>query len=94
MNIVTKLLSTAVGLTMSAGLALAEPAIIFDLEGKFDKSFNGSAFTGAQRWADETGGSFREISFKMKPNENKLFGDLQKLGLTLLSWLGLHLLTP
>ena len=31
MNIVTKLLSTAVGLTMSAGLALAEPAIIFDL---------------------------------------------------------------
>ena len=40
MNIVTKLLSTAVGLTMSAGLALAEPAIIFDLGGKFDKSFN------------------------------------------------------
>ena len=56
MNIVTKLLSTAVGLTMSAGLALAEPAIIFDLGGKFDKSFNESAFTGAQRWADETGG--------------------------------------
>ena len=64
MNIVTKLLSTAVGLTMSAGLALAEPAIIFDLGGKFDKSFNESAFTGAQRWADETGGSFREIELQ------------------------------
>ena len=61
MNIVTKLLSTAVGLTMSAGLALAEPAIIFDLGGKFDKSFNESAFTGAQRWADETGGSFLSL---------------------------------
>ena len=65
MNIVTKLLSTAVGLTMSAGLALAEPAIIFDLGGKFDKSFNESAFTGAQRWADETGGSFREIELSL-----------------------------
>jgi hypothetical protein len=31
MNIVTKMLSTAIGLTMSAGIALAEPAIIFDL---------------------------------------------------------------
>ena len=47
MNIVTKMLSTVVGLTMSAGIALAEPAIIFDLGGKFDKSFNESAFTGA-----------------------------------------------
>ena len=64
MNIVTKMLSTVVGLTMSAGIALAEPAIIFDLGGKFDKSFNESAFTGAQRWADETGGSFREIELQ------------------------------
>ena len=31
MNIVTKMLSAGVGLTMSAGIALAEPAIIFDL---------------------------------------------------------------
>ena len=64
MNIVTKMLSATVGLTMSAGIALAEPAIIFDLGGKFDKSFNESAFTGAQRWADETGGSFREIELQ------------------------------
>ena len=64
MNIVTKMLSATVGLTMSAGIALAEPAIIFDLGGKFDKSFNESAFTGAKRWADETGGSFREIELQ------------------------------
>ena len=50
MNIVTKIVSTAVGLTMSAGLALAEPAIIYDLGGKFDKSFNESAHAGAKRW--------------------------------------------
>ena len=55
MNIVTRMVSTAVGLTMSAGLALAEPAIIFDLGGKFDKSFNESVYNGAQRFTKETG---------------------------------------
>ncbi|MDB2467628.1 BMP family ABC transporter substrate-binding protein, partial [Planktomarina temperata] len=34
------------------------------LGGKFDKSFNEAAFQGAQRWADETGGSFREIELQ------------------------------
>jgi basic membrane protein A len=51
-------------LTLSAGAALAEPALIFDLGGKFDKSFNEMAFTGAQRWAEETGGTFREIELQ------------------------------
>ena len=64
MNIVTKIVSTAVGLTISAGLALAEPAIIYDLGGKFDKSFNESAHAGAKRWEAETGGSFREIELQ------------------------------
>lgn len=38
--------------------------MIFDLGGKFDKSFNELAFTGAQRWADDTGNSFREIELQ------------------------------
>jgi len=42
----------------------SEPALIFDLGGKFDKSFNEMAFTGAQRWAEETGGTFREIELQ------------------------------
>jgi basic membrane protein A len=32
--------------------------------GKFDRSFNEAAFNGAQRWAEETGGSFREIELQ------------------------------
>ncbi|PRY93330.1 nucleoside-binding protein [Hasllibacter halocynthiae] len=52
--------------TALAALALpalaqdAEPGLIIDLGGKFDKSFNESAFTGAQRWVEETGGDYRE----------------------------------
>jgi len=49
---------------LSATAAVADPAIIFDLGGKFDKSFNEAAFQGAQRWAEETGGSFREIELQ------------------------------
>ena len=61
MTLMQKFLGAAATLALSAGAALADPAIIFDLGGKFDKSFNEAAFGGATRWAEETGGSFREI---------------------------------
>lgn len=61
MTLFQKFLGASATLALSAGLASAEPAIIFDLGGKFDKSFNEAAFNGAQRWAEETGGTFREI---------------------------------
>lgn len=38
--------------------------MIFDLGGKFDKSFNEAAFNGAERWAKETGGKFLEIELQ------------------------------
>lgn len=64
MTLMTKFMGAAAALALSAGAALAEPAIIFDLGGKFDKSFNEAAFNGAQRWAEETGGAFREIELQ------------------------------
>ena len=64
MSFMKSILGGAAALALGAGAALADPAIIFDLGGKFDKSFNEAAFTGAQRWADETGGSFREIELQ------------------------------
>ncbi|MBU2983514.1 BMP family ABC transporter substrate-binding protein [Lentibacter algarum] len=64
MTLMHKFLGAAATLALSAGAALAEPALIFDLGGKFDKSFNEAAFGGAQRWAEETGGSFREIELQ------------------------------
>ena len=61
MTMMHKFLTAAAGLALSAGAALAEPALIFDLGGKFDKSFNEAAFNGAERWAQETGGTYRDI---------------------------------
>jgi len=64
MSFIKTILGSAAAVALSATAALADPAIIFDLGGKFDKSFNEAAFQGAQRWADETGGSFREIELQ------------------------------
>jgi len=61
MTIMPKLLGAAATLAISATAVLADPAIIFDLGGKFDKSFNEAAYNGAQRWATETGNKFDEI---------------------------------
>ena len=61
MTLMTKMLGAAATLAISATAALSDPAIIYDLGGKFDKSFNEAAFGGAERWATETGGSYREI---------------------------------
>ncbi|MGJ8585304.1 MAG: BMP family lipoprotein [Marinosulfonomonas sp.] len=61
MTLMHKFLGATATLAISATAAMADPAIVFDLGGKFDKSFNEAAFTGASRWAEETGGSFREI---------------------------------
>ena len=62
MSLMKKILGASTALALTAGAAWADgPAIIYDLGGKFDKSFNESAFNGAQRWADETGEEFAEF---------------------------------
>jgi basic membrane protein A len=40
---------------------LAQPAVIFDMGGKFDKSFNQAAFDGAERWKKESGKAYLEF---------------------------------
>lgn len=64
MTLMHKFFGAAAALALTAGAAAAEPALIFDLGGKFDKSFNEAAFAGAQKWAEETGESFREIELQ------------------------------
>jgi basic membrane protein A len=67
MKFATLTKAIAGGVALSAvltGAALADPAVIYDLGGKFDKSFNEAAFNGAQRWAEETGNSYLEFELQ------------------------------
>jgi basic membrane protein A len=41
--------------------AMAEPAIIYDLGGKFDKSFNEAAYKGMELWKKESGKKYLEF---------------------------------
>ena len=57
----------ALGLLAATALsfsAQAEPAIVYDLGGKFDKSFNEAAFNGATEYKEESGSSFREFEIQ------------------------------
>ena len=60
MTLTRKLMAATALTALSATAALAEPGLIIDLGGKFDKSFNESAYTGAQRWVEEQGGDYME----------------------------------
>jgi len=42
-------------LALLSAPALAAPAVVYDMGGKFDKSFNEAAFRGIERWKKETG---------------------------------------
>src|SRR6056297_941717 len=64
MTMMKHLMTAATAVALSAGAALADPALIFDPGGQFDKSFNESAHNGAQRWAEETGGSYNEVELQ------------------------------
>jgi basic membrane protein A len=54
--------ATALACLLAApAAARAEPAVIYDMGGKFDKSFNQAGFEGAERWKKETGKPYIEF---------------------------------
>ncbi|MDZ7854725.1 BMP family ABC transporter substrate-binding protein [Sphaerotilus sp.] len=58
----TLLRLATLSIAMTAALsAHADPAVIFDMGGKFDKSFNEAAYRGIERWKKETGKSYLEF---------------------------------
>lgn len=80
MTFLKSLLAGGGTLALTATGALAEPALIFDLGGKFDKSFNEAAYTGAQRWADETGGTYKELEMQSEAQREQALRRLAETG--------------
>ncbi|ODT48431.1 MAG: BMP family ABC transporter substrate-binding protein [Devosia sp. 63-57] len=65
MSTFTKAIAGGVALSaVLTGAALADPAVIYDLGGKFDKSFNEAAFNGAEAWKAATGGNFMDLELQ------------------------------
>ncbi|NEY89827.1 BMP family lipoprotein [Tabrizicola oligotrophica] len=64
MTLMKHLLGAGATLALMAGAAFADPAVIFDMGGKFDKSFNEAAYNGAEKWKAETGTAYKEFEIK------------------------------
>jgi basic membrane protein A len=80
MTLMKHLLGAAATLALTAGIAAAEPAIIFDLGGKFDKSFNEAAFGGAEKWAKETGGTYKQLEMQSEAQREQALRSLAEEG--------------
>lgn len=80
MSLMKSFLGAAAAVALMAGAAAAEPALIYDLGGKFDKSFNEAAFHGAEKWAKETGGKFKELEMQSEAQREQALRRLAESG--------------
>ncbi|GGB10800.1 BMP family lipoprotein [Allosediminivita pacifica] len=94
MTMMKTVLGTAAALALSAGAALADPALIYDLGGKFDKSFNEAAFNGAERWSEETGGSYRDIELQSEAQREQALRRFAERGFNPIITTGFSMSTP
>lgn len=80
MTLMKHFLGAAATLALVAGVANADPAIIYDLGGKFDKSFNEAAFNGAEKWKAETGGTYKELEMQSEAQREQALRSLAEAG--------------
>ena len=77
---VAVLVLLAIGL---AGPVVAQefaPAVVYDMGGKFDKSFNEAAYTGAERFKKETGIAYREFEVTAEAQREQALRNMARRG--------------
>ena len=80
----------ALGLTLAAQASAQDfsPAIVFDMGGKFDKSFNEAAFNGAERFTSETGIAYREFEITSSAQREQALRNMARRGATVVVAMG------
>ncbi|MBT9384704.1 BMP family ABC transporter substrate-binding protein [Pseudooceanicola sp. CBS1P-1] len=86
--------AAATALVMAATAAVAEPALIYDLGGKFDKSFNEAAYHGAEEWAKETGGKYKDIEISSEAQREQVLRRFAEEGFSPIITTGFSFSTP
>ena len=88
----TKLLSVLSVLSvLVTGVALADefkPAVIYDIGGKFDKSFNESVWDGVQKFTGETGVEVKEFQITNETQRQQAMRGLVERGATMVIAVG------
>ena len=84
-------------LALAAGTAWAQdfkPAVIFDIGGKFDKSFNEAAYNGAERFKEETGIEYLEFEVTQEAQRDQAMRRMVRSGATIVVVVGFQNATP
>ena len=73
-------LAGALLLAAPAARAQAQPAVVYDAGGKFDKSFNEAGYNGMERFRKETGGSYLEFEIANDTQREQAFRRMAQKG--------------
>jgi basic membrane protein A len=79
-SIVAILVLAVVALAGPVGAQEFAPAVVFDMGGKFDKSFNEAAFAGAERFKKETGIAYREFEVTNEAQREQALRNMARRG--------------
>ena len=82
-RMITKLSTVFAAALMASTAAFAadiKPAVIYDLVGKFDKSFNEGVFNGATKFKKETGVDFRDLEIQNDAQREQVLRKFAKDG--------------
>lgn len=93
----TLLAAAAIATATLSGAASAadfQPAIIFDLGGKFDKSFNEAAYNGAERFENETGIAYLEFEVTNESQRDQALRRMVQRGASIIVAVGFGYATP
>jgi len=81
----------AAGTTMAADFT---PAVIFDMGGKFDKSFNEAAYNGAERFKEEAGIEYLEFEVTNESQRDQALRRMARRGANVVVAVGFSFATP
>jgi basic membrane protein A and related proteins len=91
------LLGALTASVFAAGSALAQdftPALIFDMGGKFDKSFNEAAYNGAERFKEESGIEYLEFEVTNESQRDQALRRMARRGANVVIAVGFSFATP
>ena len=84
-------LALAISGTVGSGAVTADdfsPAIVFDMGGKFDKSFNEAAYNGAEKFKSESGVEYREFEVTNPSQREQAMRNMARRGATVIIAMG------
>ena len=88
MRIKTIIAAAAIAVNSTAVLADMKPAVIYDMGGKFDKSFNEGVYNGVKKFTDETGIEVMEFEVTNETQREQAMRRMAERGATVVLGVG------